>query len=173
MTRRLLYLAYGSNLHPLRLRERVPSASLLGTVLLSGQRVAFHKISPDGSSKADLIEDGRCALAFGALYSIDHQHLPALDAVEGLGSGYDRHLFPLRFRGRSLRPFTYRASATHIHPDMQPFSWYRDLVMAGAEYLDLPRSYKQGLSGVAVQHDPDPKRHSEHVALLGRIRNFR
>lgn len=172
MTRQLTYLAYGSNLHPLRLRERVPSAALLGVVNLSGQRVVFRKISPDGSSKCDLVDAGRRALAFGALYTLDASDLPALDAVEGVGSGYDRMPFSLCFRGRALRPFTYRASATHIHPRLRPFAWYRDLVTEGARYLGLPDRYCRDLAAVAAQHDPDPARHAEHTALVARIRRF-
>ncbi|TVS10495.1 MAG: gamma-glutamylcyclotransferase [Wenzhouxiangella sp.] len=169
----LHYLAYGSNLHPLRLRERVPSASLLGVVNLSGQNVVFQKISPDGSSKCDLVATGRTGMAFGALYAIDRRHLGALDAVEGLGAGYDRHVFPLQFRGRDLRPFTYRASGTHVHPDLKPFRWYRDLVLAGASYLGLPQTYRRTLAGVSAMDDPDAVRRSDHKALLTRIRNYR
>ncbi len=168
----LHYLAYGSNLHPLRLGERVPSAALLGVVPLSGQRVVFQKISPDGSSKCDLVTAGRTGVAFGALYAIDRAHLGALDAVEGLGTGYDRSVFPLHFRGRQLRPFTYRASGTHVHPDLKPFCWYRDLVLAGARYLGLPQAYCRALAGVAAVDDPDPLRRSDHDALLARIRDY-
>ncbi len=169
----LHYLAYGSNLHPLRLRERVPSAELLGTVPLSGQKVVFQKISPDGSSKCDLVEAGQRSLAFGALYRIDQSHLGALDAVEGLGSGYDRSLFPLSFRGRVLRPFTYRAAPTHISPALKPFCWYRDLVTAGADFLELPQWYRQQLGKATTQTDPDLDRHQAHSALLERMGHFR
>ncbi len=37
------YFAYGSNLHPVRLIERVPSASLVGVIGISKHRLAFHK----------------------------------------------------------------------------------------------------------------------------------
>lgn len=168
----LLYLAYGSNLHPLRLQERVPSAGLMDVVRLSGQRLMFHKISPDGSSKCDLVESGRRHMAFGALYRMSPEDLPALDAVEGRGSGYDRTLIELPFRGRWLRAFTYRASGTHVHPTLRPFAWYRDLVLAGAEFLGLPQTYRRRLVGVATQADPDPVRDAEHSALLARIRRY-
>jgi hypothetical protein len=172
VTRQLTYLAYGSNLHPLRLLKRVPSATLLGVVNLGGQQVVFHKVSPDGSSKCDLVDAGGRALAFGALYRINSSDLPALDAVEGMGSGYDRVHLPLQFRGQNLRPFTYRAAATHIVPGLAPFSWYRDLVMEGALYLGLPDFYRRVLAAVTAKHDPDPIRHDEHAALVRRIRRF-
>lgn len=45
------YLAYGSNLHPLRLTARVSSARPLGTVPMPGYKIAFHKRSIDHSGK--------------------------------------------------------------------------------------------------------------------------
>lgn len=45
------YLAYGSNLHPIRMTERVPSARVLGAIELPDHLLAFNKRSTDGSSK--------------------------------------------------------------------------------------------------------------------------
>ena len=45
------YLAYGSNLHPLRLTLRVPSARVIGVVEMPGYMLEFHKRSIDGSGK--------------------------------------------------------------------------------------------------------------------------
>lgn len=44
-------LAYGSNLHPLRLRKRVSTANLIGIVEMQGYQLAFHKRSTDESGK--------------------------------------------------------------------------------------------------------------------------
>ena len=85
-----LYLAYGSNLHPARLIERVPSARLVGTTRLDGYRVVFIKRSHDGSSKASLLftDEARHA-AYGAVYEMPIQEKLVLDALEGVGEGYD------------------------------------------------------------------------------------
>ena len=48
----MLYAAYGSNLHPVRLRERVPSAELLGTGVLEGRELRFT---------SDYTDEDRCA----------------------------------------------------------------------------------------------------------------
>ena len=51
----LYYLAYGSNLHPVRLTERVPSARFLGLTSLFGYQLRFHKRhEPDGSGKCNM-----------------------------------------------------------------------------------------------------------------------
>lgn len=83
------YLAYGSNLHPLRLVRRVPSARLVGTVPLPGYRLAFHKRGMDGSAKCDLeLADESGSLAYGAVYSVAAQDIHGLDRLEDLGAGY-------------------------------------------------------------------------------------
>ena len=53
MSATLLYFAYGSNLHPERLRERVPSAESLGVARLEAHVLRFHKRGRDGSGKCD------------------------------------------------------------------------------------------------------------------------
>lgn len=58
----LHYFAYGSNLHPYRLIQRVPNARLVATTRLDGYGVSFSKRSHDGSSKCNLAKkDARTA----------------------------------------------------------------------------------------------------------------
>jgi gamma-glutamylcyclotransferase len=54
----LYYLAYGSNLHPLRLMQRVSSAKVEDVIELPGRQGNFHKRSPDGSGKCNLTDEG-------------------------------------------------------------------------------------------------------------------
>ena len=72
----LYYFAYGSNLHPVRLLERVPSAQLVGGMLSWSQhRLAFHKKSQDGSSKCNLVHTGEESdEVYGAIYQMDSAH---------------------------------------------------------------------------------------------------
>ena len=50
------YAAFGSNLHPLRLQKRIPSARLLGVAPVDGFRLAFNKTGDiDGSGKANIV----------------------------------------------------------------------------------------------------------------------
>lgn len=80
----LHYLAYGSNLHPLRLMERVPSARLIGVTEITGYQLRFHKRGKDGSAKCDLCwSDDRKSSVFGAIYRIASNEKPILDRAEG------------------------------------------------------------------------------------------
>jgi len=51
---KLNYLAYGCNLHPVRLQKRVPSAVFTGMVELHGRILSFSKRSVDGSGKCTI-----------------------------------------------------------------------------------------------------------------------
>jgi len=165
----LHYLAYGSNLHPQRLIERVPSASLVGVVELPGWTLNFHKRGADGSAKCDLVQVPQPSLCFAALYTLQAAHKPLLDEVEGLGSGYRLCWMPCRFQGRSYQAFAYRASATHIEAELRPYRWYRDLVLDGARFLGFAEHYVASIRKVAVVEDPDRRRNAAHQALRARM----
>jgi hypothetical protein len=83
---RVICVAYGSNLHPVRLRKRVPSCRKLGTVRLEGYKLAFHKRSRDGSGKGNALKTGDPRdVLLGVAYSIPVSEKGDLDDAEGLG----------------------------------------------------------------------------------------
>jgi len=164
------YFAFGSNLHPLRLGERVPSARLIGTVRLPGCRLMFHKRGGDSSGKCNLyrtvnVDDH----VHGALYEMAAAHKSVLDRIEGVGCGYRDQPLRLTCRGRRYTCFTYMAEPTHIDDDLKPYHWYKALVVHGAEYLGLPEDYIAGLHAVDALEDPVRERRAAHEALLARM----
>lgn len=164
------YLAYGSNLHPLRLARRLPSARLVGTVRLPGYRLAFHKRGMDGSAKCDLeLTDESGSLAYGAVYSVAAPDIERLDKLEDLGTGYFKERVTLRVNGVALSAFVYFASQTHIAPDLLPFDWYRGFVLAGARGHGFPKEYVEQIAAVPHQADPDEARRREMLDLLDRL----
>src|SRR5258708_8605365 len=97
---RVISLAYGSNLHPFRLTQRVPSAKAIGMVPMQGKRLAFHKKSDDGSGKCLFYEAGAAEnLIFGVAYEIDAAEKPLLDELEGLGKGYNEQQLSFSLNG--------------------------------------------------------------------------
>ncbi len=163
----LRYLAYGSNLHPLRMRQRVPSAQSEGVVQLHGWQLRFHKRGRDGSAKCNLIETGNQAdLVHAVVYRIAGQERPALDRVEGLGDGYELHSLKLHPHGKT---FLYLASASHIDDSLHPFSWYKAFVVEGARFHGLPRAYVGAIEQADTIADPHAQRHHENIRLLWRL----
>ncbi len=167
------YFAYGSNLHPLRLSERVPSARLVGVSELPNYRLIFHKKSHDGSSKCNLIHTGcESDRIYGAIYEIDQAHKPVLDRFEGKGRGYlDTHL-TLQHQGQEYECFTYLAQQSYIVGHLKPYHWYKQLVVLGARYLQFPDSYICSIDEVDSVEDQDENRRIENQTLIEKIINY-
>ena len=171
----LYYLAYGSNLHPLRLRERVSSARFVGLVSLPGYRLSFSKRShADGSGKCMYERvPMHSGCLHGAVYALDGGQRPLLDRHEGLGAGYHEQSVEVSLAGERLAAFTYAADADRVDRSLQPFDWYRELVLAGARFHRLPPAYVAAIEAVVAIPDPDAARASRQAALLARIQGER
>jgi gamma-glutamylcyclotransferase len=161
-----LYAAYGSNLHPRRLRERIRSAKLRGTAFLGKYTLQFHKRGQDRSAKCGFTDCGRGLHV--AVFEVDDRDRPILDAFEGVGKGYDVDEISVPRFGRC---FTYVASRTHIDELLQPFDWYREMVLLGCSRHGFPRHYRERIAAVPAIPDPDPARREKNwrtVELLRR-----
>jgi gamma-glutamylcyclotransferase len=160
----LRYLAYGSNLHPRRLQQRVPSAKLLDTVALMGWQLNFHKRGQDMSAKCNIIQTGKTAdVVYGALYEMLASEKEQLDKIEGLQSGYRIAQIEIADLGFV---FFYVAEEDFIDNALLPFSWYKELVMAGMRYHAFPQSYQAQIANVITLTDDDEVRHQQNMAIL-------
>ncbi len=165
----LFYLAYGSNLHPLRLSERVPSARLVEVVRLNDWQLRFHKRGRDESAKADLVRSSR-SVSYGAVYRMRAEEKLLLDVFEGNGKGYHTHEFELTVEGNPRSCFLYLADGAYVDASLRPFTWYRELVRLGAEHLGFSPDYVAMIAAADAVEDPDPARCHLHDALCARIR---
>lgn len=161
------YLAYGSNLHPLRLTARVPSARAVGVVELRGYSLAFHKRSVDGSAKCLVYADqGPQHSVHGVIYEFDAREKGDLDRYEGKGNGYYEQRLRLALNGETYNPYLYLARTTHIDPGMVAYDWYKALVAAGARFHDFPAAYVAAIEAAPSRPDPDPQRAQQNEDLL-------
>ncbi len=168
------YFAYGSNLHPLRLKERVPSAKLVGTVELKRYCLTFHKKSHDDSSKCNILEtDSELDLVHGAIYKLSPEHKSDLDRYEGKGYGYIDSQILLYCEGQHYDCFTYLAQQSHIVDDLKPYHWYKALVVLGARYLQFPEKYISSIESVESIEDPEISRRKEKAGLINNVVKYR
>lgn len=170
----LIYFAYGSNLHPLRLRRRVPSSRPLGTAVLPDHALRFDKRSvSDGSGKCRIAAQTGSRV-HGVLFSLRADERPNLDAAESLGVGYFlEHIQVLTAQGEPVRAFTYVANPERVDATVQPFCWYRDIVAAGARFHAFPQDYIEAIARRPVWEDPDPERRARQQALVRACRDWR
>jgi len=165
-----LYFAYGSNLHPRRLHERVRSAAVLGSAVLEGHLLRFHKRGRDGSGKCDAMRTDRPEdVVLGVLYRVDLVDVGTLHDVEGVGRGYEVHDVRVRDGHAHVRAFTYVAGSSWIDPALVPWDWYKALVLAGARHHRFADAYVRAIDAVESRPDPDAGRAAEHAALLAAI----
>jgi len=168
MTRRQptsLYAAYGSNLHPQRLRERIRSATLRGTAFLGRYTLRFHKRGQDDSAKCGISECGQGLHV--AVYEIAEADRRVLDGIEGVGKGYEVDEVDVPGFGQC---FTYVASRTHIDDLLQPFDWYRDMVLLGCLRHAFPAPYCERIAALPVIEDPDPARRERNWRTVERLK---
>jgi gamma-glutamylcyclotransferase len=161
-----LYFAYGSNLLSRRLRERTPSARVLGRGVLPDHVLRWHMRSNDGSGKCDVraAEPHTPSLVHGVVYRIASAEKPLLDQAESLGVGYRDEQVTVQMDGRSVTAWIYRA--LRIDATALPYDWYKAVVIAGAHEHGLPDDYRALLHAVPAKTDPDGLRARRHFALV-------
>lgn len=161
----MLYAAYGSNLHPVRLTQRIASAALVTTALLPEWSLRFHKRSKDDSGKCNIVGGGDGVHV--AVYEVNTEDKLTLDRIEGVGFGYAEALLQVPGVGEC---HTYVAEESHVDEELLPYDWYRAMVLGGARFHGFPRDYLQVIESIGVWPDPDAERRArewQRVNLFG------
>lgn len=151
-----------------RIRARVPSARPVATGFVRQRRFLFHKLSQDGSAKADAALTGRPDdRVWGVVLRVRKDEKPILDRHEFLGVGYDEHQETIVLPdGNSVRACVYVARTEAIEKDVKPYSWYKAFVLHGAREHRLPDDYVAQLERFACMVDPNQQRHEANHRLL-------
>ena len=160
----MLYFGYGSNMPRARIEERLGPCERLGAASLPGWRLAFHKRGADGSGKCDAVRTNRPDdRLWGALDRLTEDQMEALDGIE---QGYDRRVVEVRFGEGFRSAGLYVAREDRIDPELRPYHWYKELVLAGARELDLPADYVASIEEVVSCPDPSRERGHRNRAIL-------
>lgn len=162
----MLYFAYGSNMSTPRLRRRVASATPLGVARVEGWELVFGKRSVDGSAKCTLLPNAG-EVVHGVLFEIDGRDKQALDEAEG--PGYDQCRIMAASNGALLESFSYVVKHGWFERALRPYTWYLDLVLAGAREHGLPEEFVGGFLAVEGVPDPDPTRDARNREILDRL----
>ena len=145
-----------------RLTERVGSALPFSNAWIRGYEVRFRKISFDDSGKADLVETGDLEdIVHGVVYQFDPAEWHALDKHEGAtgnNPGYDRVPIQVHTDLSNRDVTTYLARRGRIDESLKPYTWYRDLILCGAEQHGLPEDYRRKIESIVDIPDPEENR---------------
>jgi len=149
--------AYGSNMLTGQMMRRASSARPIAPAFLERFALRWHKRSKDGSGKCSIEETGgREDFVWGVLYELNPADKIELDKFEGLGSGYGERRVAVSSQGKNLSVLAYYA--TSVDPNVRPYRWYQELVVAGAREHGLPEEYIRSLEAISAIEDPDEKR---------------
>jgi gamma-glutamylcyclotransferase len=144
----MLYAAYGSNLHPLRLTKRISSAELAGMSFLPDWSLHFHKRGDDGSGKGNILSGGDGVHV--AIFEISADDKLILDGIEGVG--YSAATLAVPEFGDCV---CYVASESYIDVALGPYDWYKELVLIGAQTHGFPGDYVSRINTIMACQDPD------------------
>ena len=153
---RYLYFAFGSNLSSWRIKINVPSAKLLGVARLSDYALQFKSIS--GQPFASLWKGGTATIApkdsasvWGAVWSMDKEHMSALDRQEHCYNAME--VAVVNAVGETLHCRTYmQSNNTPFDPAVDlPSPQYLQCIVDGAKECNLPASYIAELE--KIQHN--------------------
>lgn len=164
----MLHFAYGSNLllSRIQLPQRAPSARPVAIASLQGWRLTFEKSGTDGSGKATVGPAHAMDRVYGVLYDIPAREALSLDDAEGPDYGR-QHVEVQTLEGR-LSVWLYMAKEHALDPLAVPFSWYRELVVAGARQNRFPTAYVDYLASVDAVEDADVERANRMFSLIYR-----
>ncbi len=163
----LKYFAYGSNMYPQRMAERVPSCEFVETASIGGYQLLFHKIGRDGSAKCNMCYTGEVRdVVHGVIYRLPVEERYLLDYAEGLGQGYEQVHLEIEVADDHYGVFSYAAESEYIDDSLQPFDWYRQLVLSSAIIFGFPQHYIDCIKQVPTKPDPDEERARKFFAML-------
>jgi hypothetical protein len=154
----LLYFAYGSNMDPVQMRRRCPSARFVTIARLADHQLAFSRRSMRRrSGVADVVPAPGDAV-WGIVYRLlSVRDIEVLDAAEGFrparrrAQGYVREvrLVELDGGGKPSPVNLYIAQRQKSPPP--PTAAYIAHMTRGAEHWGLPEAYAAMLAGIAGQ----------------------
>lgn len=160
----MLYAAYGSNLHPVRLAERIHSARPIGTSFVPGWSLKCHKRSKDGSAKFNVVAGGDGVHV--AIFDISVDDKQSLDKIEGVGAGYLSINLSVPEFGNCA---TYVAQDSYVDESLRPYEWYKKLVALGALEHCFPSRYQKMIDDIPACKDPDEDRSSANWRIVEHI----
>lgn len=140
--KRTCYFAYGSNMLPARLIERISKYHTTYKATLSNHKFIYNKKSIDGTAKANVIpSDG--VNTYGICFEIDESDLKILREYE---RGYNQcYVNVMDENGNEVKVVTYISSSTDN--TLLASSEYKKIVLQGAAHWKLDVDYIESYLG--------------------------
>ncbi|HEX2069042.1 MAG TPA: gamma-glutamylcyclotransferase family protein [Actinomycetota bacterium] len=131
------YFAYGANMDPRHMLERVPGASVIGPARLDGYRLEFNVYSSEWDGGAANLEPDPDGRVWGVLWELPDDQLSGLDAYEGHPVFFRREEVTVQGPVEPAIAWTFRVA----HQDrsyVRPTDSYVQLLRSAVRVQGLP-----------------------------------
>ena len=156
------YFAYGSNLLPSRIQQRLGPIVSIGNAILIDHQLNFSKVSIDGSGKCTIWPFAGQSV-YGVVYDLALEGKNLLDEIEGVGKGYESVMYNIDGYGEC---FAYVAQAAYIDDNIAPYEWYKQLVMEGCRFHSFPSEYIRMVQSFDSVPDHNELRAKDNLRLI-------
>lgn len=135
-----IYVAYGSNLNKVQMKNRCPTAKLIGPSVLNGYSLAFRR------SVATIIYDkkGKCPVG---LWDLGDDDFESLDGYEGYTghtgfNSYDKHSIKVSLpNGGFAIGIIYTINPTENNNIIEPRKGYLEIIAKGYDDFGFDKEY--------------------------------
>lgn len=164
-TNKYIYLfSYGSNMLSSRLEDRIEIYKIIGIGFIESYQFMFHKISKDGSGKADSYFTGNNSdSVWGVVSKININDKETLDRIEGVGMGYSLKKADVNLNGRIIKCDIYVTDHVYIKDYLKPYDWYKNYVVKGAIENNLPKEYIEMIKAIPSIDDKNINRKNKNT----------
>lgn len=129
---KMLYIAYGSNLHKGQMRRRCPDAVAVGAAIIPNTRLVFRGVADIEPAPGESCHVG--------IWHISREDEKALDRYEGVSTGlYRKEYLPLKVKRNGKE--TVENGLVYVMNSKsygEPGSWYFETIETGYKNFGMP-----------------------------------
>lgn len=137
MSKKQLYIAYGSNINLVQMAYRCPHSKVVGTSEIKGYELEFRGVAtivPKENASVPVL-----------IWELDERDLPVLNKYEGYPSFYRQEKVPFEMDGKIYEGMAYLMNRGNISP---PSPQYYNTILQGYQENGLDESYLE----TALEH---------------------
>lgn len=136
----MLYFAYGSNMNPDRLYERVGEFYHYEYGLLKGYKLTFNKKSGVIGYGYATVEECPNSYVQGVIYALSRNQVATLDGYEGYPYHYVKKYLTVETSGGLKECVVYIAHASKLGVGLRPTAEYFKHIQIGRGFIDRIRA---------------------------------
>ncbi|MDE6789465.1 MAG: gamma-glutamylcyclotransferase, partial [Ruminococcus sp.] len=142
MSKKQLYIAYGSNINLEQMAYRCPHSKVVGTSEIKNFELEFRGVAtivPKENMKVPVL-----------IWALDERDLPVLNKYEGFPSFYRQEKMPFEMDGKSYEGMAYLMNRGTISP---PSPQYYNTILQGYRENGLDESYLETALENSIYHN--------------------